>query len=244
MRRGSQCRAPPLAEDRGAASERATRMGGRETSASHAGSPPCSILPSSDPNGQSGTFSFKRGRTGFETDEPLSTDSQRPARGRGPPRGAEPGHTCLQARGSLLTGLALQDRAERQPALPPPRPAEDAAVSTTEVSTQVTSQQRQRSMLQANEKAPGGVRSACGVRGSCRAAHRGGAPRRGAGSRRGSRQPDPGLCRRLPGSNPGSSAPWACDSEPPLAPSLSSLHPGFFTRNVGIGAEPRPQMCE
>lgn len=80
--------------------------------------------------------------------------------------------------------------------------------------------------------------------GSCRVARRGGAPRRGAGSRRGSRQPDPGLCRRLPGSNPGSSAPWACDSEPPFAPSLSSLHPGFFTRNVGIGAEPRPQMCE
>lgn len=82
---------PPLAEDRGAAGERATRMGGRETSASHAGSPPCSILPSSDPNGQSGTFSFKRGRMGFETDEPLSTDSQRPARGRGPPRGGRAG---------------------------------------------------------------------------------------------------------------------------------------------------------
>lgn len=221
MRRGSQCRAPPLAEDRGAAGERATRMGGRETSTSHAGSPPLLHPPVKRPKRSEweGTFSFKRGRAGFETDEPLSTDSQRPARGRGPPRGAEPGHTCLQARGSLLTGLALQDRAERQPALRPPRPEEDAAVSTTEVSTQVTSQQRQRSMLQANEKAPGGVRSACGVRGSCRAAHRGGAPRRGAGSRRGSRQPDPGLCRRLPGSNPGSSAPWACDSEPPFAPS-------------------------
>lgn len=48
----------------------------------------------------------------------------------------------------------------------------------------------------------------------------------------------------LPGSNPGSSAPWLYDSEQPFVTALSSLCLGFFTRNMGIGAEPCPQvMC-
>lgn len=83
MRRGSQCRAPPLAEDWGAAGERATRMGGRETSASHAGSPPCSILPSSDPNGQSGKgpFHSRRGARALKrTSRSPPTPRDRPGR--------------------------------------------------------------------------------------------------------------------------------------------------------------------